>query len=63
MINNDEIPPKKYLCPDHVILAGRQIMNSVLTFEYLLLLSFLTMALQLGAPSRYYYMGALTQKR
>ena len=35
MINNDEIPKKVYLCPNHVISAGRQMTNSMLNFEYL----------------------------
>ena len=31
-----------HLCPDHVILTGRQMTNLVSSFEYLLLLCFLT---------------------
>ena len=44
MINNDEIPKKVYLCQNHVISVGRQMTNSMLNFEYLLFLSFFTMA-------------------
>ena len=65
MINNDEIPKKVYLCPNHVISAGRQMTNSMLNFEYLLLLSFnfdQGQVLKFEAPSGY-YKGALTQKR
>ena len=50
---------------DHVISAGRQMMNSVLNFEYLLLLSFnfdQGQVLKFGAPSGY-HKGALTQQR
>ena len=32
------------ICPDHVISTGRQMMNLLLNFEYLLLLCFLTVA-------------------
>ena len=39
-----KFPKNCYLCPDHVISAGRQMKNLVLNFEYLLLLSFLIMA-------------------
>ena len=50
------------LCPDHVILTGRQMATLLLNFEYLLLLFFNQgQVLKFGAPSKY-YKGALTQK-
>ena len=50
------------LCPDHVILTGRQMATLLLNFEYLLLLFFNQgQVLKFGAPSKYYKV-ALTQK-
>ena len=54
---------KSHLCWNYVISTGHEMTNLVWNFEYLVLLSFLTVAkFKFGAPSRY-YKGALTQKR